>query len=69
MSSKLQQMLTPLRNRYGTRAATAILLSSAVLALVPLPGMAFLPIALAELLRKAHLPRLTFAFIPLSAKK
>ena len=67
--SKLQQMFTPVRIRYGTRAATVILISSAVMALVPLPGMAFVPIALAELLRKVHLPRLTFAFIPLSARK
>ena len=56
--SRIRQMFGVLRARYGTRTALAVVTASAALAVVPLPGVAFLPVLLAECIIRSQRSRL-----------
>ena len=52
MPSGVRSLLAALETRYGRRGALAVGLATAALVVVPVPGIVFLPVGLAELLLK-----------------
>ena len=54
MPLPIRHFLTGLQSRYGPRGGLAVALATGVLAVVPVPGLTFLPIGIAELAAKAH---------------
>ena len=53
MPGGFRSVLAALETRYGRRGALAVGLATAALVVVPVPGIVFLPVGLAELLLKA----------------
>ncbi len=54
MPAPIRHFLTGLTARYGPRGGLAVAVATGVLAVVPLPGLTFIPIGIAELAAKAR---------------
>lgn len=57
MPRPIRHFLSGLTARYGPRGGLAVAVATGVLAVVPVPGLTFLPIGIAELAAKAHKAR------------
>jgi hypothetical protein len=52
MRRAIEARLVRMRDRYGRRGALALVIATGALAFVPIPGITFLPVCIAELARK-----------------
>jgi hypothetical protein len=48
----IREHLGRMHSRYGSHGTFALLAATVALAVIPIPGLAFLPISIAELTRK-----------------
>jgi hypothetical protein len=68
MPGSVQNLLAALGARYGRTGALAVSLAVVALTVVPVPGLVFFPIGIAEVLARLKGRRIATAAVPVRAK-